>query len=353
MSGPDGDGLDGWLRSGDLDELVREVDRCCERRDWDRLLLVRDRCRRAGETGHQLWPVASWAEYRAALGAPAEVAALVVDEGGGHLAPGPLTEVVAQHHRWVELEGHLRSQPTRGVVAHERVLRGDEDLRLDPDLRASAAGEGNGGVPLELRAWEHAYAVADYRSDGARFAAPGISSVSAPLRGSVRPVEPDGADGSEALLAPLRHWAATSSGQVRACCVEGGADDAVATLVASPVGAAGTGACAPGDDLVTGPLDVGEAAALLAWAAASGAAHGRRRGAAAGRFDAWWAIAVLAGVDHDWPVDVGPTAGTLRWSRWGRTAGDTGWWCRLAVEDPEDGLAWAVEATDRRVDGAV
>ena len=102
------------------------------------------------------------------------------------------------------------------------------------------------------------------------------------------------------------------------------------------------------------PVSVADAVALLAWAAASGGARGRRRGAATGRFEAWWVLATLTAQDDDWPVDPGAAAADLRWWMWepGAHAGDVepGWVCRLAVEDPLDGLAWALNATDRLVD---
>jgi hypothetical protein len=41
----------------------------------------------------------------------------------------------------------------------------------------------------------------------------------------------------------------------------------------------------------------------MAWAAASGGAHGPRPGAAAGRFAAWWAAATLTDLHADWPPD--------------------------------------------------
>ncbi len=96
-------------------------------------------------------------------------------------------------------------------------------------------------------------------------------------------------------------------------------------------------------------LTPAQAFAVMAWAAASGGAHGRRRGAAAGRVEAWWTAAVLTGLDDTWPVDpdeLGEAANELRWYAWSRDEPATGWALRLAVEDPTDGLAWAVSASD-------
>jgi len=87
----------------------------------------------------------------------------------------------------------------------------------------------------------------------------------------------------------------------------------------------------------------------MAWAGASGGAHGRRRGAAAGRFGAWWTAAALAGLLDDWPVathEMGEAAADLEWFVWDAGEPDTGWTFRLAVEDPAEHLAWAVTATD-------
>jgi hypothetical protein len=92
-----------------------------------------------------------------------------------------------------------------------------------------------------------------------------------------------------------------------------------------------------------------DALAVMGWAAASGGAHGRRRGAAAGRFAAWWAVAAVGGVVDDWPVpadELGSIATSLRWYLWDAGEPETGWVLRLAVDDPEDGLAWAVAAVD-------
>ncbi|MFZ4516913.1 MAG: DUF6183 family protein [Microthrixaceae bacterium] len=326
----DRDDLDRWISTGDLDELLREVDRCVDRGDWTGLERLRDRSRSAIERGHQLWPAASFAEYRLALEAPGPVAAAAVVEGAGWFAPGPLTEVLAQGHDWDELSAHLMPGPARDLVAQERVLRG-EDL----------TGRWDGELPPRLLAWEPGYELAEYRPDGeARIPAPELPAATTPLPGGAPPAGcPDGLDGARALTDAVRHWADHSDGRVRAVSVEGTAADAVRAVTA--LGENDRGA-AP----TTVSIGVADAAALLGWAAASGGAHGRRRGAATGRWEAWWALAVLTGLDDHWPVDPGPAAEELRWFRW--AAGpETGWVCRLAVEDPDDGLAWALDATDR------
>jgi hypothetical protein len=59
--------LSDLIELGDPDELLREVDRRCDARDWPGLLELRDRCLAAVERGKQLWGVAAQAEYRLAL----------------------------------------------------------------------------------------------------------------------------------------------------------------------------------------------------------------------------------------------------------------------------------------------
>jgi hypothetical protein len=95
------------------------------------------------------------------------------------------------------------------------------------------------------------------------------------------------------------------------------------------------------------PVAGAEALSWVAWAGASGGAHGRRRGAAAGRFAAWWVAHELAGLE--WPVapeQLGDAVGSLRWHLWWDGTPDTGWALRLAVESPGEGLAWAMAAVD-------
>ncbi len=148
---------------GDLDELVRHIDRLVDGRDWSGLVELRDLCRAALERGKQLWPAASLAEYRLALDAPAAVAASVIVPGAGHLALGPLPEVAASTHTWGELAGSVPDGPLVTITAHERVVRGD-DLRHDERVDRRVVD-----LPPVLQPWEPDYALAEYLAAEARF----------------------------------------------------------------------------------------------------------------------------------------------------------------------------------------
>ena len=72
-----------------------------------------------------------------------------------------------------------------------------------------------------------------------------------------------------------------------------------------------------------------------------------RRGAALGRFDAWWAAAGLVGLD--WPPDpaeLGARIDQLSWWVWDDGMPATGWTLRLAAANPAAGWAAALDATD-------
>jgi hypothetical protein len=93
------------------------------------------------------------------------------------------------------------------------------------------------------------------------------------------------------------------------------------------------------------------ALAHLAWAGASGGAHGRRPGAAAGRFATWWAAGALTGLLDPWPPDpevLGARIDDLEWAFWEPEAAPTGWWIGVAVADPRRGRSWALRALDTR-----
>jgi len=325
------DELDELVHRADLDGLVRLIDGRTSSRDWAGLLRLRDRARTAVLTGRQLWPAATLAEYRLALWAPAEWAARVLDEDSGRFTIGPLTEVVAQHHSLAELRPLLPAGPRLGFIAHERVLRGDD---VDPTGLVDVLD-----LPFEVQPWEPAYALATYGDEGVDAPAPARPTTDrfTVTDGAVRRRvgEADGDEVTPAVRQLLEPWTASSNGRADVVCVEGSAADALATLgIVQPRVA---------------PITAAEALAWLAWAGASGGAHGRRRGNAIGRFGAWWVLAALGDLCDEWPVDpdeLGELAGELGWFWWDAGEPAVGWELQLAVEDPVEGLAWAISARD-------
>ena len=321
--------LDGLIARADLDGLVRMIDDRCSACDWPGLLRVRDRSRAAVETGRQLWPAATLAEYRLALLGDAEHAAIVLDERdglSGRFTIGPLTEVVAQRHSWGDLAALLDVGPRATFVAHERAIRGEP---IDADLAPVL------DIPARLAPWEPDYAVAVYSVNGAEFAAPELPSDWRDLETTTGAEELD--DDVELSLRQLVEvWTTSSNGRAEVVCVDGD--------IAAALGALGVRRVRVCD------LTPGEAIAWLAWAGASGGAHGRRPGAAAGRFGAWWFLASLGDLLDEWPVDpdeLDELASELRWYRWNAYEPEVGWSLQIAIEDPVNNVAWAVTALDQ------
>ena len=311
--------LDRAIADGDLDELIRLVDQLSDDHDWDGLVDLRDRARRAfHETGRQLWPAASNAEYRLALEGPADRAAQLLVEGAGHFALGPLAEVVASTHTWAALAPHAPSTPAAALCAHERVVRGEVVSGEHPVL----------DLPLQLEDWEPAYALATYHAHRVEVDAPPVPQFSTePLARTGARI--DDSEVTRALGALVDPWVVASNGVVATVAVEGTAEEAVAALV-------------DGSQVGWADVDASDALAVMAWAGASGGAHGRRRGAAMGRFGAWWAAGALLDASPFDPNELRE----LRWCRWQPQPAPRGWTLHLAIEDPADGLAWAIAATD-------
>lgn len=318
------------IAAGDVDGLVRIADRLAEDAAWDELLHLRDRCRDSVERGLQLWPVASRCEYRLALDAPGPFAAQVLIAGTGRFALGPLPEVAASTKRWEDLAPHVvQGAPEAAVAAHERVVRGEDlhaDRRLDPFVLE---------VPLQLASWEPVYPVAEYGPNDASFPLPIIQGFTEIDTG--RPSrEADDPETVRALVELAAPWTTESDGRAAATAVHGDAAAAVRALVAE-------------GPVRMSPISPQEAMSWMAWTAASGGIHGRRRGMATGRFAAWWAAAALTGLLEDFPPDpseLGDALGELQFWAWDVGGPDLGWSCRLAIEDPADGLAWALSAVD-------
>ena len=257
----DEDRLERLVVRGDLDGLLRTVAEAVGAEDWAGLLRLRDACRFALETGRQLWPAAAFAEYRLALDGPGEWAARVLVEGTGQHTIGPLSEVAASSHTWAELAPHLEVGAVAAFVAHERVLRG-EDLEADTAINRQVLD-----LPLVLAPWEPTYPVAVYHPDHVEAPPPERPRlVATVLPRQAEPVADD--ETRHALRELVAAWTSSSNGRVDLAATRG---DHLSAIAALGVPEARVVEVAPA-----------EAFAWMAWAGASGGAHGRRRGGAAG-----------------------------------------------------------------------
>ena len=309
------------IESSDTDELLRIVDGLCSARTWDDLIELRGRCSEAVSRGKQVWGVEEHIRYRLVLEAPAPIAGPVVAEGQSRFALGPLPEVVASTKTWAELAPHLPPGPERDTVAAERVVRGDlVDVSI-PDL------------PAKLLPWEPPYPTAAYKKDKVEAPAP-------PFPDTERVDLPDqmeiidDTDSLAALGDLVEPWTDQSNGRSQTAAVEGDHLAAVAALGMKRGRVAA--------------IDSWQGLAWMAWAAGSGGAHGRRRGAAAGRYLAWWAVAMLT--DLEWPADpesMGAAVAGLCWYWFDDGSPETGWLLRLAISSPDLGISWAIAATDQ------
>jgi hypothetical protein len=281
------------------------------------------------------------------LDAPGEWAARTLEGATGRFALGPLPEVAASTHAWGQLAPYLQGTPQAAIAAHERVVRG-EDLSKDPVALSLPAVL---DLPLVLADWEPPYAVPEYQADKVTAPMPRVP-LPRPVAGSAleragtagayretahRAVEARGGVAREVVSALedlAGAWTTESNGRAEAVAVVGGALDAVRSLGAQPTELA--------------ELAVRDALALMAWAGASGGAHGRRRGTAAGRFGAWGVLAALGRVPYDWAANenvLAEVAARTKWCAWGSGEPVTGWSLRLALEGPAE-EAYALTAVD-------
>lgn len=319
---------------GDPNGLTDRIDSLCLDEFWDLVVDLRDRCRAALARGKQLWPAAAYAEYRMALDAPPELAASVLDSQAERFVLGPFAEIIASTHTFVDLTPFLHASPSSGIVAHERVLRGE---RLG-DVAWLGPYADVLGVPLWLEDWEPEYPLADYAPSRARFPSPAPDAAMIAAVGTVanRVNDPETI---RALMDIVRVWCAESNGHVEVVSIEGSASDAVATL-----------GCRSHR---IGRVTPQTALALIAWAGGNGGAHGRRRGMAAGRQCAWWALTHLAGLGEELdvqPFELGRAAEELEWFVWDDGSPATGWSLRMAMADPIENLAWAINASDAKLE---
>ena len=319
------DALTALIESSDLDGLVRFVDGLVTNRDWSGIESMRDRCREAVERGKQVWGPAEYAEYRLALDGPPDRAVAVLGDGKGRYGPGPLWEVAASRHSWDELEPLVTVPTLRALIGHERSISGDVVLPDSIDGRILE-------IPPTVEPWEPTYPTAVYRGDGADFPEGDRSPlIWADLPDIFDVVDDEGA--GDALLALVRPWWDESSGHADVIQVEGDALGAIRALGPHRARVA--------------DVSLREALSAMVWTGASGGAFGSRRGTPVGRTLAWWVLASLLGYDEipDDPSAL-EEASELRWVLWDPGDAVGGWAFHLAVEDPQDGMAWAVSAND-------
>jgi hypothetical protein len=308
------------IEHSDTDELLRVIDGLCATGEWDQLVELKTRCREAVGRGKQLWGIEEHIRYRLTLEAPAAWAGAAVNEGVARFTLGPLPEVAASNKTWSELDSHLDDGPWRAVTAAERVVRGESGTAPIPDL------------PNALASWEPEYPLATYKADKVESPSPEPPEVEeVELPSAVTTIDDPQSEG--ALFDLISPWVTESNGRYETSAVEGDALDAIRALGLTRAR--------------VGQLSIAEALRWMAWAGASGGAHGRRRGAAAGRYGVWWVIATLC--DLDWPPDpdeVATALDGLSFSWFDDGSPGTGWELRLAIEDGTSGLAWAIAAVD-------
>ena len=317
--------LERLITSLDLDGLVRLVDGCCASKDWDELLRIRDKCKLANDSGRQMWPITTLANFRLALHAPAEFAVHGLDERNPAFLFGPLSEVIAQNHSWSDLAPFLGDDPVSDSIAHERAIRGDDV----PTAGSFAAFD----IPRRLQPWEPEYATPIYNDTGIQHAPPVRPTHHHNLSANSSCAVVNDQQITSALRAVVEPWVTASNGRIEIIGAEGPASNALAALGVSSA-------------RVT-ELEPSHALELLAWAGASGGAYGRRRGLASGRYSAWWALAAIAG--FEWPADpeeLGAALGEIRWYQWDAHEPDTGWHLRIIAEDPTDNVSWVLNAVD-------
>jgi len=317
------------VHRADLDGLIRLIDDLTDRGDFVTMRRVRDRCRDAVSTGRQLWPAATLAQYRIALLAPAAMAVDILDERSGRFTIGPLSEVIAQNHTWSELSTLLPGDPIACSIAHERAIRGEV---IDPDSMDDVPAALD--IAVQLQSWEPHYRLAEYRPDRADFSAPNLP-IAVDTIDTVAGAEVLDDDVEVAVRQHLEAWTAESNGRAEALCVAGGPAEALGAIGLSR---ARITAIAPSEALV-----------WLAWAGASGGAHGKRRGTAMGRYGTWWILAALADELDAWPVPaaaLGERAASLDWFWFDDGSPPSGWNLNVVAHDPDESVSWVMHATD-------
>ncbi|MEO8162717.1 MAG: hypothetical protein ABI590_02950, partial [Ilumatobacteraceae bacterium] len=242
---------------------------------------------------------------------------------------GPLTEVIAQNHGWQELVHRLPYSPQSTFVAYECALRGqtiDEPDALFPALE----------IPVQCGTWEPNYQLAEYGDNEAAFPAPQLpSSLDAEKVSTAVGRRLDELEISQAAFHLVEAWTSQSNGKCETVVTSGDSTNALGALGVSTANLR--------------RLNCETAMTWMAWAGASGGAHGRRRGAATGRLSAWWMLAALDYSIGAWPIsNLQAHEIAQQWSWWWWDADEpaTGWQLQLVAHNETTNQAWAINASD-------
>lgn len=328
------DRLGELIELGDSNAMLREIDARSDAEDWDGLLELSSRCRIAAEErGKPLWGASAYANYRVALDGPGSYLELVIDADLGRFGLGPLSEVAASSHDWDEITLPSPLTPAWEAFVYECVARGD-DPQVEDDVARMLVDHRE--MPLALADWEPDYELAEYHPDRVDAPRPLLQVVDARSLEDTGGELVDDAEAVDALVDLVRIWQDQSNGDVSVSAASGPVDFAIHD-------------CDP-DAQVVNQISPQSAASLMAWAGASGGAHGRRAGMSVGRSKAWMAIAAVAG-QEEWPLhpdEVGTLSRELQWYTWDTARTGDGWSFALAVVDEVDDAAFAIFATDTR-----
>ena len=325
----------GLIHRADLDGLVRLVDDCCATARLGRgcgACATRPATPSAPGAScgrRRRWPSTAWRCWRRRRGRPA-----CSTRDRGRFSIGPLTEVVAQHHTWAELAPPARARAAAAFVAHERALRGEAiepattaalpDV-LELPVRARGVGAGlRAGRPTPTTA-----------ASSRRPTPPGpLADVDAAGRRR-RP---------RSTTTPSSSPCASSSRRGRRRRTGGPTSSPSRVTRPGRVRALG---------VAPGPLGAADAGRGRRLAGLGGRQRRRPRPAArCGRRPLRRAVAAsprspTRSTTGRSPLDeLGELAGELRWWWWDAHEPATGWQLQLAVEDPAEGLAWAISARD-------
>ena len=209
---------------GDLDELIRQVDRLCDGRDWHGLVDLRDRCRRALERGKQLWPRRGQRRVPPRPRSAGRWAGPMIVPGVRRFAVGPAA-------RGRRVHPHLGRAPTappaHAVSPRSPPTSGWCGARTSPRHRVSTAGSSScrsvcsrGSPPTRSPTYD------GRRANVADVTRPKLEPV------DFRPASAGSttAEACRALVDLVTPWTTQSNGRAEAVAVAGdGAPNAIAT----------------------------------------------------------------------------------------------------------------------------